>query len=436
MKELYNRLTIKNDNDTNSTQMFYSIGSVLGAFLGDALGAYYEFKAGKNDLYNEKVVFLQKNPVWGTKPGQITDDSEMALSLAYGLMESIDSSPNFNKVAYYYGNWYLGGPYDIGNTTRNAMKTVTETKTYKDIKDYYSKNLIVTERNYNYFEDIYKKGFEYNSNKLNSPSLSNGFLMRKTPLAIFCMLYIKNSKIVDLSDEHIENLSEFKNACKNDTALTHSHLNCPTAAIIYSMIITRIIYLKSFFPEYKEVGINTLMYIKSFIVKELKSNFSGDLKEMLELIDSTNNFHKKRFSPEVFYDQMCWYMHGLLYVIKALKVIDNDDNNYYDTVKDVINLGGDTDTNAAIVGGVLGAFYGPDKLNNKLETLLYFNPYKSGSKYERSSMYSPGFVLFAVERFFEIKDDMLNKREGRYTHHKSINNLPIAISTLLKYFTN
>ena len=62
----------------------------------------------------------------------------------------------------------------------------------------------------------------------------------------------------------------------------------------------------------------------------------------------------------------------------------------------MINLGGDTDTNAAIVGGVLGAFYGPDKLNNKLETLLYFNPYKSGSKYERSSMYSPGFVLFAL----------------------------------------
>ena len=421
-----------NKEDKIFTEMYYSIGSVLGAFLGDAMGAYCEFKLGSEKLFDENVVFVQINPVWKTKPGQITDDSEMALGLAYGLMDSINSKPNFNRIAYYYGYWYLGGPFDIGTTTINAMRTVEKEQIYLKIKGY--KHSEINTKNYCYFDNIYYDGFVECALKLNKNSNSDGFLMRKTPLAIFCMHFTKNEKISVLSDDHIKNFEEFKRACVEETKLTHSQKNNFIAAIIYSMIITRIIYFKTYFPDYKEVGKNTLDYIKTYIENLGKKELTTDLEEILYLIKNKKP-EKIEFSPKQFSKNMCWYMYGLLYSIKVLFEIDGD-SNYYKVIKNVINLGGDTDTNAAIVGGVLGAYYGPENLHKKkMEILLKFNPFKSGSRHERPSIYSPGFVLFLANRIFECKRDILNGKKS-FSHDDNIDNLPITISTLLKYFAN
>lgn len=49
-------------------------------------------------------------------PGQITDDSEMALSLSKGLVES-EGKLNLNKICKYYCKWVNSEPFDIGRTT-------------------------------------------------------------------------------------------------------------------------------------------------------------------------------------------------------------------------------------------------------------------------------------------------------------------------------
>jgi len=46
MTSLFNNLLEKKNNDISS-ERYYSLGSVLGAFLGDALGSYYEFQHGE-----------------------------------------------------------------------------------------------------------------------------------------------------------------------------------------------------------------------------------------------------------------------------------------------------------------------------------------------------------------------------------------------------
>lgn len=45
--------------------------------------------------------------------------------------------------------------------------------------------------------------------------------------------------------------------------------------------------------------------------------------------------------------------------LKQISEKDYDIKNvYYDTMKDIISRGGDTDTNACIVGGLIGALVG------------------------------------------------------------------------------
>ena len=96
------------------------LSCIFGSFLGDALGAYCEFKPAS--LNNIKYIFLG-NPMFGDSPGQVTDDSEMAMSNAFGIMDSPKMLKlNSDYLYYYYGCWYLSHPRDIGFTTRNALK--------------------------------------------------------------------------------------------------------------------------------------------------------------------------------------------------------------------------------------------------------------------------------------------------------------------------
>ena len=61
-------------------------GTVIGAFVGDAAGAKLEFfgrKITKDDV--EDALKFEGGGVWNVGPGQITDDSEMAMCLLHGI---------------------------------------------------------------------------------------------------------------------------------------------------------------------------------------------------------------------------------------------------------------------------------------------------------------------------------------------------------------
>lgn len=66
-------------------------------------------------------------------PGQITDDSEMALCLMRGIVE-----PNFEKsdedervlnmdsVAYQYSKWMKSGPFDIDQAVQISLDALSQ----------------------------------------------------------------------------------------------------------------------------------------------------------------------------------------------------------------------------------------------------------------------------------------------------------------------
>ena len=63
-------------------------GCVVGAFCGDATGGKLEFWKGEIDeALVESTILLPGSGTHKLVPGQITDDSEMALCLAHGITE-------------------------------------------------------------------------------------------------------------------------------------------------------------------------------------------------------------------------------------------------------------------------------------------------------------------------------------------------------------
>lgn len=54
---------------------------------------------------------------WKLAPGQITDDSELAMCLMHSLVEG-NGKLNTGNIVKYYGQWYAFGPFDIGLNTR------------------------------------------------------------------------------------------------------------------------------------------------------------------------------------------------------------------------------------------------------------------------------------------------------------------------------
>ena len=66
-----------------------SMGAIFGAFIGDAAGAVLEFNStmiNENGVNN--ALTFPGGGVWELDRGQITDDSEMAMSLLQALNDS------------------------------------------------------------------------------------------------------------------------------------------------------------------------------------------------------------------------------------------------------------------------------------------------------------------------------------------------------------
>lgn len=148
----------------------------------------------------------------------------------------------------------------------------------------------------------------------------NGSLMRILPLAF----------IKDIDYESIENVS----------ALTHGHERSKIACVLY--------------------------------VEMAKSMIENENLSMKEHIENANIKIKNHYrdSPELKHFRKIFNydlddLSGKGYVIYTFEVVVHcllTTDNYRDAVLKAVNIGGDTDTNAAICGGLAGIYYGYDSI--------------------------------------------------------------------------
>ena len=311
----------------------YTKGLMYGLCVGDSLGSRYEFmekkkllEVIKQDTINGFLTILGGG-VFNTEPGQFTDDSEMALS----LLSSLASKKTYSQreTAKEYIKWYNTKPIDKGVTIERALSSFT----------------LVSQNN---------KDMMINSERYNKTSLSNGTLMRIAPMSL---LY-KTHK-----------LKKIRSFIKKDCLLTHPNPFVIECTWLYVYTIIKCLEKKD----------------KEKIFKKLLK-LSKNPKLYLLILDS-----KMRPEPviidseEVFADdpKLQGYI-GIAFQSTLYELFNGTD--FDSSIINILKRGGDTDTNCAIAGAVLGAYYGFSSINkNWIETI---NSYKG----ERSKYYSTKLV--------------------------------------------
>eukprot|EP00877_Chromochloris_zofingiensis_P007455 jgi/Chrzof1/2963/Cz12g06070.t1 len=239
---------------------------------------------------------------WEVGPGQITDDSEMAMCLARALSQhEVSTQLPVDDIAAWYGKWLQSPPFDIGITTSKALAAALPS----DGKDV----LGLGQRVIN------------NAAQVNQQSQSNGGLMRITPLAVW-----SHTCADDVITEH----------ARRDTSLTHPDAATQDASATYCLAIAHLI------------------------------NHPGDSAGAFERAQGWASGHAQPLVVAWLQEAVApgpgpavhpndgWVHWGFVLAFRALHL----QTSYSEAIRHVLLLGGDTDTNAAIVGGMVGALHG------------------------------------------------------------------------------
>lgn len=104
-----------------------ALGSYLGLAVGDALGATVEFMTPREIAATHGVHRDLTGGGWlRLRPGQVTDDTQMALALGSAIIAS-PGGWDLRAVADAYLAWMQSRPPDIGHTCRRGIRRYQQT---------------------------------------------------------------------------------------------------------------------------------------------------------------------------------------------------------------------------------------------------------------------------------------------------------------------
>ncbi len=107
--------------DAASELLSRAEAAYLGLALGDALGATVEFLTPREIAHQYGVHRDIRGGGWlGLKPGQVTDDTTMALALGASILAD-GGEVRALSCARAFDAWMRGKPVDIGNTIRRNL---------------------------------------------------------------------------------------------------------------------------------------------------------------------------------------------------------------------------------------------------------------------------------------------------------------------------
>jgi ADP-ribosyl-[dinitrogen reductase] hydrolase len=97
-----------------------SLAAYLGLAIGDALGATVEFMTKSEIASSYGVHRTMSGGGWlRLKPGQVTDDTQMALALGRSLGRR--GTCDLRDICEEFAGWLRTGPIDVGNTCRRGI---------------------------------------------------------------------------------------------------------------------------------------------------------------------------------------------------------------------------------------------------------------------------------------------------------------------------
>ncbi len=312
-------------------------GCLVGLLVGDSLGSEVEFQSASaiGASHPDGVREMTNEGTWNTLPGQATDDGELALALA----RSLDAEERFDEqaIARAYAAWYLPKPFDMGMTTRMALAPAG---------------------------DAWRAGRADVAaacrEAQNTQSQANGALMRIAPLAIFGA---KGSR------EQLVGWS------RRDATLTHPHVVCQDANAAYVVAVASLIA-----PNGPEEG--SPQQAHALALAHARANAADP--SIIAALERAGHEPPERCDGE----HQGWVLIALQNAFYRLL----HGPNFEEALVDTIAQGGDTDTNGAICGALIGAAWGLDAIPERWRlAVAQCEPDlgQEGVKRPRSAVYWP-----------------------------------------------
>lgn len=293
---------------------------MMGLLMGDALGVPVEFMK-REQIANRAIGCVKSMEGYGTfnmPEGTWSDDSSMALATLAsinkkGMIDLDDIMQNFIKWVNDGSFTPFGLAFDIGNT---CNKAIAKYEVMRDVN-----NCGVTGE--------YANG--------------NGALMRILPVCVYWSQKMRNNELVSL-DNAVSSIESVG-------ALTHNHKRSAIACGIYFFIIKKLF-------TYQGNNTKALNELVQEAMDEAFSFYSKDKTCHEEL-----EYYEELLDIEVLSEYEADEITGSGYVVDSITasiwcLVTTD--SYKDCVLKAVNLGDDTDTTAAIAGGLAGQYYGVD----------------------------------------------------------------------------
>ena len=138
-----------------------ALACIIGHTLGDVLGAYCE---RKTEIDIDEVMSMPGGGVYQIQCGQVTDDTELSITLSRALLKC-GKKFNLTIIAQGYYEWLKSECFDIGTCTHTLLQEAP--------------NVDAMKRKAKEYDLQCAKDFNSEGN------LANGSLMRCIPLAIY-----------------------------------------------------------------------------------------------------------------------------------------------------------------------------------------------------------------------------------------------------------
>ncbi len=282
--------------------------AIMGLCVADALGVPVEFMQ-RSKLKADPVIYMRAYGTYHQPAGTWSDDTSMTLCLLDSLADGVD----YDDIMKKFHQWFEGGSYtpygetfDIGNATRKAINR-------------YSAGTAALEC----------------GGKADGDN-GNGSLMRILPI----LFYLQSQYGSEINEEAFEIIHKV-------SSITHAHKRSLMACGIYICIasaITQGIGLKAAIQTGTQ---KAMQYYRN------NPEFTHELKHYARLENKDfEKLHEEQIKSSG-------------YVVDTLEaalwcLLNTDD--YRDCVLKAVNLGEDTDTVAAVAGGLAGLYYGYDSI--------------------------------------------------------------------------
>ncbi|MCH2044138.1 MAG: ADP-ribosylglycohydrolase family protein [Saprospiraceae bacterium] len=283
------------------------IGALMGVAVGDAMGVPHEFKS-RSEMRKNPVTSMVGHGTYNQPLGTWSDDSSLTFCLAESLLNGYDLKDIAEKFIQWRSKAYWtarGRVFDIGMTTAKALNRLEE------ILDNNWLDELQEQKNYG---DAYENG--------------NGSLMRIIPL----LFYIKGKTI----QEQFSIIWEV-------SALTHRHIRAAMSCLIYLKLAEKLLSGQDKIIAYTDMQKEILAFWEEIHFPKSESQYFEKIIQNDIRNTALKNIKTGGYVIEVLESSLWFFLNR---------------NSYKETILSSINLGHDTDTGAAIAGGLAGLYYG------------------------------------------------------------------------------